>query len=199
MSKGFEMLNKELHKLLNKRRDELLEELNAIDVVLASDKSDVHNSLFKYYVNEGSNWIDGTKIYTDYLRFIVSPNDNKNWNKLHTDGEQDEVLCKLNACWADLKSNNFGTVIPVVPKDEESTWKEYLRVVIERLGGKARTGDVANVMINSIKDLSFVRARQIASDLLPELVGDGKLEIVRGESRKEGNTYIVPRREYKIK
>jgi hypothetical protein len=92
----------------------------------------------------------------------------------------------------DHKFYGGGRGIPILPpKSETITWKKYLLGVIEMLGGEGKTNDIANAIILSNKDITYTKARQTAADMLPELVDEGKLFVIKGESRKEGNTYSL--------
>lgn len=156
-----------LNKLLEDRRNELLKELESIEVILnAKDSYFDINYLFPYFKPpELKGCVNlGTEI--NYL------------------GDID-----FNSNISRYKYFGGGKVIPIVEKDSNTTWKSYLIDVIRRLNGTAKTNEIAEVMINSINELSFVKARQIAADLLPELVLEGKLEVEKGTSRKEGHTY----------
>ncbi len=172
------MNDETLNKYLLKRKKELLMELEAVEILIdASHSKDVYSEIVKllidtaYFTSQGSIQID-TK--------VIEPKD------------IDVVGIKASK----HKFYGGGRMIPIVRKTEKATWKEYLIEVLRRLEGRSKTNDIAEVMINSIKDLSFVRARQIAADLLPELVIEGLLDIEKGNSKKEGHTYIV--KDYKL-
>lgn len=168
------MNNETLNKILLERKKELLKELEAIDIIIdATDSKDVYSEIVKLIsvpptiIPQGSISL-GTKILE------------------HNDAD-------FQVSFDHLKHKFYGggKMIPIVRKVENVTWKSYLIEVIKKLDGSAKTNDIAEVMIYSIKDLSFVRARQIAADLLPELVNDGLLDVEKGNSKKEGHTYMI--------
>jgi hypothetical protein len=173
------MDNETLNKFLKERKDILLKELEAIDVLLvAVDSKDVYSDIVNILIEsavatpQGSIAIDTKVIEPKEIDFTVGMKHSK------------------------TKWYGGGRMIPIVRKPEKCTWKEYLVEVIKRLDGKGKTNEIAEVMINSVNDLSFVKARQIAADLLPELVEEGLLNVEKGNSKKEGHTYML--KEYKL-
>ncbi len=168
------MNNETLNKLLLERKKELLKELEAIDILIdASDSKDVFSEVVKLL--SGAN------------TFIHHGSVATNTKVL----ESKDVDTTITIDASKAKFYGGRRAIPIVRKAENTTWKSYLVEVIKRLEGSCKTNDIAEVMIYSIKDLSFVRARQIASDLLPELVNDDLLEVEKGGSKKEGHTYMI--------
>ncbi|HLN96818.1 MAG TPA: hypothetical protein VK183_14375 [Flavobacterium sp.] len=84
-----------------------------------------------------------------------------------------------------------GEFYNIPAKAEKVQWKDYFYTVIKRMGGKVRTGEIANAVIFANKDFTYNRVRQEAATKLPLLVKEGKLKITRGANKKEGNTYEV--------
>lgn len=160
------MKNEVLNKLLTERKKEILKELEAIDILIDATDSNVFYEEFysKFFQDD----------YSNHMNVIKSG------------------LCSLsNKINDNMIYYGGGKTIPYVKKDDNSTWKEYLLEVLKELKGNAKTNDIAEVLILSNKDLSFVKARQIAADLLPELVEEGLIEVEKGGSRKEGHTYML--------
>ncbi|GEM_PF-6003571 len=175
------MNNGTLNKFLIERKKELLKELDAIDVLIdASDSKDVYSEV--------------VKLLSERITFTPQGSTRAETKIL----EPKDVDISIGMAASQVKFYGGGKMIPIVRKAENTTWKYYLVEVIKRLEGSCKTNDIAEVMIYSIKDLSFVRARQIAADLLPELVNDGLLEVEKGGSKKEGHTYMVKGHKLKI-
>lgn len=87
-----------------------------------------------------------------------------------------------------------GTVLPdgyekVSVKADSITWKDYFLQVMNQLKGPIKTTDIATVVVRVNKTMNFNRVRQEAADKLPILVKEGKIKVVKGNNRKEGNLY----------
>jgi predicted glycosyltransferase len=179
------MPNKELIKILKERQGELLKELDAINTMLTS-KSD------KEIVDTYLKVFDGLLEKEQHRKEIEEYFDNvfKHTDKNYIDTRD------TGTSWVKSNANNYIFWFKhhgenKLPKKEDRTWKNYLIDVILELGGQARTSDIANFIILNNKELTFSKARQIAADLLPELVEKGLLNVEKGDSKKEGHLYKI--------
>ena len=162
------MNQKEFKKVLEKYRSDKAREIDLIDALLEHVK------------NENLN---------DSLESICSF-----WSK-------DNSLLWMKSLDNNCKSNNFKhqgsysintylwNIDHLYPKSDDMTWKEYLMYILQQFDKEAKTSDIAKLIIQANRDLTFNKARQTAADILPELVKDNKVEVIKGDSRKEGNSY----------
>ncbi len=79
-----------------------------------------------------------------------------------------------------------GSGIP--PKGDHS-WNEYILMVLEALGGKAKSREVAKAIVESNNDITPARARDASSDKLSRLLAAGKITAIKPRHKKEGYTY----------
>ena len=179
------MPNKELIKILKERREELLKELDAIDTLITSESN---NGTIDTYLRV----LDGFLSKEQHRKEVEEYFDNV---FKHSDKGYEAVRNTFVSYGKDDPKNYFlwfqhyaGNKFP---KPEDRTWKNYLIDVILELGGEAKTSDIANFIILNNKDLNFSKARQVAADLLPELVDKGLLKVEKGDSKKEGHLYKI--------
>ena len=162
------MNQKEFIKVLENYREEKVREINLIDALLEQIKKESLNDAI-----------------TSIWSFLLNDNDSLSFKG------------RNNCMSVNYKSNNFSlntaiwNINHILPKSEEKTWKEYLMYILEQFDKEAKTSDIAKLIIQANKDLTFNKARQTAADILPELVKDNKVEVIKGDSRKEGNTYQI--------
>lgn len=180
------MLSNELNKILLIRRKELLKQLESLDALIdATDDQDFYKLLTNSYLNQicGSKALDVKAEDSDSCKFI-------------NEGSTSKITMKhCNVAKEEISNPNYFNTWFVsgtkrkLTKTTDKTWKAYLLDVIENLGGESKTSTIAKFIINNNDNLTFVQARQIAADILPELVKDGYLEVEKGDSKKEGHIY----------
>jgi hypothetical protein len=175
LKKLIEMPNKELHNILIERRKKLHKELELLDKLI---ESDTDKNLLDVYraVIDGILESDKPNTRIESKTYTIDSKSLKLWERSNAN---DYIF------WFKHHGDNK------LPKKEDRTWKNYLIDVILELGGEARTSDIANFIILNNKDLTFAKARQIAADLLPELVEKGSLTVEKGDSKKEGHLYKI--------
>ena len=184
MLKLITMTDKEFNNILFKRRESLKKEIEFIDGILNLESSQEFETSLCSFIGRNQNSI------ADELRLTI--NGDKVCLHSHNESLSSKHLSNLST---KVRYYGGGVAVPIdvhfKGKDKDTTWKNYLLDVIEKLGGEAKTSDIAYTIIQANKDLSFIQARQTAADILPELVKEGKLDIKKGESKKEGNLYTL--------
>jgi len=81
--------------------------------------------------------------------------------------------------------------INIKSKTEIDTWKEYIFSVMKSIGGKLKSKDIADAILNANKDVSKERVYSVTRDKISELVKEGRVVVKVGLSRKIGNVYEV--------
>lgn len=74
-------------------------------------------------------------------------------------------------------------------KTDVETWKDYVFYVIKSIGGKLKSKDIADAILNANSNVSKERVFSVTRDKLAELVKEEKINVEAGLSRKLGNTY----------
>jgi len=73
----------------------------------------------------------------------------------------------------------------------ESTWVDYVYLMLQEIGGSGKTNDVANAIFNANKNITFKRAKNACADKLSKLARAGKIKATKGNSPKDGNWYEI--------
>ena len=74
-------------------------------------------------------------------------------------------------------------------KTESITWKDYIFNIIEVLKYNVRSHQVAEIIVKYNENIPPERAKQITSDRISELLKEGKVKAIKGNSRKIGYIY----------
>ena len=80
---------------------------------------------------------------------------------------------------------NIGT-----PKGNMS-WNEYVLFMLNEIGGKGKSRDVANAIDSANSDISIKRAINASQDKLSRLLKEGKIKANKPQYKKEGYLYEI--------
>ena len=104
--------------------------------------------------------------------------------------EYSTIESKVNKILGDVTFKN-SKEYNIPPKTDRIQWKDYFYLVIKEIGGKVKTGEIANAVIKVNRNYTYNRIRQEAATKLPLLVKENRLKVTLGVTKKDGNTYEV--------
>ena len=71
------------------------------------------------------------------------------------------------------------------------SWIDYVLFMLNEIGGKGKSRDVANAVDSANTDISIDRAVNASQDKLSRLLKEGKIKAIKPQHKKEGYLYEI--------
>jgi hypothetical protein len=98
--------------------------------------------------------------------------------------------CGNNEMTVISKDIDNSTVITITPKDA-ITWDKYVKRVLEEMGGKAKSNDVAKAVLKANPNIDKIRAEHATRHHLSLLLKKKMIGAVKSPIKSQGYEYYI--------
>ena len=88
------------------------------------------------------------------------------------------------------ENGSYESDINYPPKGDTS-WEEYTKIMLSKIGGRGRTGDVYNAAIKANPNIDTKTVKMAIKGKLSILYRKGEIDAVEGKIKSEGHEYFV--------